>query len=660
MFASRILIAAAAAALVCVASASARADDLSPPPDSQASPAATPMNPIVVTATRIPEPAANIGTTVTVVDDAKIDDQKIDRVEDALREVPGVIVTATGSPGTNTDVSIRGATSAQTLVMVDGVEVNAGATGQFNFGNFPTQGVDRIEILRGAGGALYGSEAIGGVINVISDEGTGTPRATLTSLGGTRATSNQIATFSGSQGALGYAGSLSYFSTEGYHQFNDNSDAMAGNIRLDYHLGENTTMRGFARYIGSNVSLPTFSIFSGSMLNTTAHERGEFMLFKGEVEHKFSDRLVARASASFVRDDQRINSTPYAGNSSSEQDRVPDEIRGFNAEAVYTWAEGWRTLAGFDFKDRWARSNSISVFPPFGTFVSLFRSRRQEYAGYVEQEARLLDGHILATGGVRVDGNSVFGIEVSPAWSVAVPIEKLSTTLRGSYSEGFRAPSFNDLYFPGFGNPNLLPEISSEYDGGFTSRFGSYGSLTSTYFSRRVRDLIVAVPSPTSIFGSIAGNAGRVDVQGIEIVPMATPFAGFEVGGYVTILDETHANATGATARPLRVPKHSAAALVQYERRSLFSDRDRALVNVRYVFVGDRDDITVAATIRNHQAYNRVDAVASYSAGMRYRHMANEEVFARVINAIDRRYSEAFGFPAPSVTFSAGVKLDFD
>ncbi len=104
---------------------------------------------------------------------------------------------------------------------------------------------------------------------------------------------------------------------------------------------------------------------------------------------------------------------------------------------------------------------------------------------------------VAGTGGFRVDGNSQFGKEVSPSWSVAIPLEQYGVTLRGSYSEGFRAPSFNELYFPGFGNPNLSPEISTEYDGGITKTFGERVEITANYFSRRVHSLIVAVPCTT-------------------------------------------------------------------------------------------------------------------------------------------------------------------
>jgi len=616
------------------------------------------LKPVVVTATRIEEPLANVGTTVTVVEDSQIESQKIQSVETVLRQLPGVTVTQSGSPGSLTDVSIRGATPAQTLVLIDGVEVNTGGTGEFDFANLTTDNIDRIEVLRGAGGSLYGSQAIGGVVNVLTPEGEGPAKVSMLSEGGNRATQDQVLTVNGADGKLGYSGALSYFSTQGFRPVNDSSDNLSGSFRLDYHLDDDTVFRGFARYSAANVSLVNFSNSSG-VNDPTAHQRTEFMLFKGEVEHHFGERLLGRASAFFVRDDLRLNSTPFKGSTSTLVDHIPDEIRGGNLEAVYTWAEGFRTLAGFDFLDRWIRTDELDIFPPFAPSTTAFNARRQEYAGYLEQEGSFFNGHLLATGGFRVDGNSEFGKEVSPAWSVAIPIQRISTTLRGSYSEGFRAPSFDELFFPDFGNPKLAPEISSEYDGGFTTNFGEMASLTTTYFSRRVHDLIVSVPCPTCVFGSIAGNAGRVDTQGVEVVPSITPIRGLTFSGNVTILDETHVSSS-AIIRPLRVPKHSAAALLQYIRGDMFSPHDRFTASLAYMFVGDRDDITVESTIQNHSAYHRLDAVASYALGAPFRRIRDEEIFARVRNLTDRHYSEAFGFPAPQINFVAGIKLDLE
>ncbi len=314
---------------------------------------------------------------------------------------------------------------------------------------------------------------------------------------------------------------------------------------------------------------------------------------------------------------------------------------------------------GFDFKSRWLRSGDVSVdiVPP--PSISAFSATREEYAGYVEQEASALDGLILGTGGFRVDGNSQFGNEVSPSWSVAIPVKQIDTTFRGSYSEGFRAPSFDELYFPDFGNPNLQPEISSEYDGGFTTTLGEKFSFTGTYFSRRVHDLIVTVPvpvTPMNPFGSAAGNAGRVDVQGVELVPSVGPFYGFSLSGGFTALDETHVGIN----EPLRVPKHSAYGLAQYEHHALLLPDDKIVLSLAYTFVGDRDDITPEGTIANHVAFHRFDATATYDAHQPWRFVSNEEVFTRVSNIFDRNYSENFGFPAPPVNFVAGIKLSLN
>jgi vitamin B12 transporter len=616
---------------------------------------------IIVTATRMPQPIGEVGTTTSVVSDKQMQAQQLRQVPDALREVPGVHVTQSGSPGTVTDVTIRGSTAAQTLVMIDGVPLNDSATGSFDMSRLTTDDLDRIEVVRGAGGALYGSQAIGGVINLITQEGSGPPRFSLLSEGGNRATQNQALTLQGAEGKLAYSGALSYFSTTGFRPINDNSDNLAGAFRLDYHLDENTTVRGFARYIRANISLASFSVFSGIPLNPNAHQRNEFMLYKGEVDHKFGDHLLARLSAFYVRDELRLNTVPFAGNPSSETDHIPDETRGANLETVYTWTSAFRTLVGFDFVDRWTHSGSdiVTFLPrPVTQILTVFNARRQEYAGYVEQEARLLDGRVIATGGFRTDGNSEFGEEVSPAWSVAIPVNQYGITFRGNYAEGFRAPSFDELFFPGFGNPKLGPEISSEYDGGFTKDFGERASLTATYFSRRVHHLIVTVPAPGTIFGATAGNAGRADTQGVEIVPVLRPAPGLQLGGSVTILDQTHVSPT-PNQRPTQVPKYSATALMEYTHRDLFRPEDGLTTALAYTFVGDRDDITTTGTIANHDAYHRFDLAVSYSPGIAWRGIRGEQIIARVQNLLDRHYSEAFGFPAPPINFMAGVKIDF-
>jgi vitamin B12 transporter len=625
---------------------------------------------IVITPTRMAQPLGEIGTTTSVVTAHELQNQQITSVIDGLREVPGVQIVQSGSPGSVADIFIRGAAPDQNLILIDGVPVNDSATSQFDLSRITTGDLDRIEVVRGAGGALYGSQAIGGVVNIISQEGSGPPHFSLLSEGGNRATQNQFANFGGADGKLSYSGSFSYFSTTAYRTRNDNSDNLSGALRLDYHLDENTVLHGFARYIRANVSLPSFSISSGIPVNPNAHQRNEFMLYKGAVDHQFGEKLTARLSAFYVRDELRVNEVPFTDSPFSETDHIPDETRGGNLDGVYVWNRIFRSLIGFEFIDQWVHSQDyfVSYSPPKpignGNVGSLtvFNARRQEYAGYVEQEGRFFDGHLIATGGFRVDGYSDFGKEVSPAWSVAIPFNQYGVTLRGSYAEGFRAPTFNELFFPGFGNPNLAPEVSSEYDGGITKTFGEFASITTTYFSRRVHNEIVSVPcavNPVSCpFGSIAGNVGRIDTQGVEFAPEVHPMRGLSLSGSFTYIDQRHAPPLFSRT-PVRVPKYSAQTVTQYVHRDLFRNNDRTTASVVYTFVGDRDDITPEGSIANHAAYNRVDASLSYSPGFEWRLIRDEAFVARIQNVLDRHYSEAFGFPAPPVNFVAGVKLDF-
>jgi vitamin B12 transporter len=632
----------------------------------KASPAPSPSVPqtnlpdLSITATRISQPLSQLGMTVTVVDKQQIQDQKIQQTSDALREVPGVQVTQSGGPGTETDVTIRGSSSSQVLTLLDGVEVNTGGLGAFDFANLTTANASRIEVIRGAGGSLYGSSAIGGVINQISEEGTGAPKFSLLSDGGNWDTERQIATASGAIDRLGYSGSVSYYSTSGFQPVNSDNDNLSLTSRLDYHLTDDTVLRAFARYTFADVGLPESQNFlPGNPLDPTTHQRTEFMLYKGELDSHITDKLLVRMFGSYVRDEVRINMVPSPGLDSGESIDVPDEIWGYNAEAVYTWCRGFDTLAGFDFKYRWGRDGETSASGGFPAFTEVFSYNRKEYAGYVQQQGRFFDGHLLVTGGFRVDGNSQFGKEVSPAWSVALPFDKYGVTLRGSYAEGFQAPTFDDLYFPDFGNPNLKAMTSSEYDGGIEKRFGEFASITTTYFSRRIHNLI-ADESCSSFPGCVEPeNIGRADMQGVEVVPAVYPIKGLSLSGSFTALDSTHAPLV-AGLQPLRVPKHSATAVAQYKMGDLFNRGDLFIAAMSYQFVGDREDIQSQSPFgdENHGSYQLFNLTLSYKLGEgSVPYLNHEEAFVRIQNLFDRHYSQDFGFPAPPVNYEAGIKI---
>ena len=278
-------------------------------------------------------------------------------------------VTQSGSPGSVTDVSIRGATPSQTLVLVDGVEVNAGATGSFDFANLTTDNLDRVEVLRGAGGSLYGSQAIGGVVNVLSQEGEGAAdgEPAFRAAAIARPASKLEPSAAPREISVTRARCRT-FRLRDIARSTTTPTISSLNGRLDYHLGDDTVLRGFARYIASNVSLPNLNVASGS----TAAIRPRISATSSCCSRAKSSITsaktcwCARTRISCARICARPR-TPYPGFMGSEEDRIPDETRGGLIEAVFTWPwlEGFRTLAGFDFKDRWVRSDGIFTFANF-------------------------------------------------------------------------------------------------------------------------------------------------------------------------------------------------------------------------------------------------------------------------------------------------------
>ena len=201
----------------------------------------------VVTATRMEQPLDTVGTTVSVVGAPQIQEQQIHASGDVLRQVPGVEINQSGSAGTETDVSIRGSTSAETLILMDGVDVNTGSTGGFDMADVTSDNLDRIEVLRGAGGALYGSSAIGGVVNLITQRGQRPAQANYDGEGGNRATQRQEVVFDGAYGRLAYSCSLSYYSTTAFRPATRASMISRASCAVDDHLTPDTKFTGFAR-----------------------------------------------------------------------------------------------------------------------------------------------------------------------------------------------------------------------------------------------------------------------------------------------------------------------------------------------------------------------------------------------------------------------------
>ncbi len=645
------------------APAAGAAEDDGSVPDTAESGSDEPLATIVVTATRTATRLDETTTAVTVIDRAEIEQRHAENVVELLRDVPGVDVVQNGSRGTNTELFLRGADADQTLILIDGVEVNSVTLGSFDFSSLTTDNVERIEVLRGGGGTMYGSQAIGGVINIITRAGSGAPHGSVLGEGGNGSTGHGAVSSAGQVGRLRYSVAGAYLDTQGFHAHNDDYRNGTASLRLDYDVTEHATARLFFRYTNADVGLINSNNFLTAP-DPNARQSDELYLIKGEWEQELIPDLELRVAGSFAHADEHFDDPPDTAETSDTRSTITSGIATGEIQLNQYWKQLAITTAGIEIEERLANIHSLTVDPAF-TFNDHFDESRRNVAGYFQEQLRLLDGALLGVGGVRVDGNQEFGTEVSPSGSVsyALPISSLQLALpiselrlKGGYAEGFRAPTFNELFFPNFGNPDLDAETSREYNVGLVGTTWQRRAMTElALFDRVTHNLIEGQPQPDGSFE--AENVGTVHVRGVEITPRVLVWRDPDV-----TFAASYARLFRVDTPPLlRRPKHRGAVTVNIAGRDLLRPRTRYDVNVNLNVVGDRQDVNPAAgfAFDENPAYTKVDLAVSYTFEDVLPRDGALTLFAKIENLLDARYDEALGFRAPPTNFLAGVRAGF-
>jgi vitamin B12 transporter len=630
------------------------------------------LDPVVVTATRTQTPLSEVPQTVTVITREDIEESKVETVGDLLRAVAGVEVLQSGGRGTTTSVFIRGSEADEVLVLIDGVQVNSVTLGAFDFANLTPEGFDRVEVLRGGGGSLYGSEAVGGVINLITRRGETPPSGAISVAGGNGSTDRETGVFSAASDLFRIAGSATHIYTGGFGpdvvvdeagttaDNNDDYEATTFSLRGDWTPTETGALYAILHYVGSDVGLQNASNFLG-VLDPNARLRDDFYFAKVGWEDAPLPGLSYRLSGAYVRDDQRFDDPPDLGNSAETRSTIPSEIVQGDAQANYVWQWSLSTI-GFQYTRKSADVSTFSSFsdPP----DSSFDVAREDYGVYGQEQVRLFDDRLILLGSVRYDHDQQFGDVVSPTAAIAMrlPFEPwpgvlTGVRLRATYAEGFRAPTFNELFFPGFGNPDLDPERSSEWNTGLDLEWLEGRVVVSgTYFDRRVTDDIVTVLVDPETFEFAPVNLGRVDAQGVEAVVQIDLGAGFGFGGSYTYVGLTSAG--GADSVPRR-PYNQMSSFVRYETPRVFASDDAFQARVDVFYVGDRPDFDpVSGDVVTNPAYTRVDLATAYVLPWRLGEVTFS-LFGQVSNLLDRSYQEVLGFPALPINALAGIRGAF-
>jgi len=607
---------------------------------------ATDVGEVVVTATRLPTEKLKVADSITVITAKDIALKQEQTLPDVLKDAPGLNVVQTGGPGGQTSVFMRGTDSNHVKVLVDGIDVSdpSSPNAAFDFGQFLTPDIDRVEILRGPQSGLYGSDAIGGVINVITKSGNGPPQVTAGLEGGSFGTFNQNAGVTGSTGPFHYAANIEHVDVgatpvtpldllaPGEKRIDDSYDNLTASTKLGYDVTDNFDLGLVARYTDTKLrftgenyaSAPPFIDYPDASQSDTDtlqyYTRGtaHLVLFGGRFEQTLGVAYSSITTTDFSPDD---GASYYSG------DRVKADWQG-DIKIV----PGETLVLG-------AEDQQDEIRLPISASTSIA-------SGYAELESNLFQD-FNDTVSVRYDANNRFGdattYRVAPTYFIA----STGTKLEASVGTGFKAPTLSQMFesFPSFGffgNPNLRPETSTGYDAGFEQyllanrlRFGA------TYFYNSIRNLI----DDNATFTSYA-NVGRAHTDGVEA------FASYRPIDPVTLrVDYTYTEADDDILHQelLLRPRNK----WNFDGRWQATDKlslDADVVSVSTYIDGNRD---FSIGYLKQPGYTTLDVAANYDLNK------SLTIYGRVTNLFDARYEDPDGFLRPGRGFFVGIKGRF-
>ena len=599
---------------------------------------------IVVTATRIPTPELEIASSISVVTADEIADRHLQTMPDLLKEVPGLNVVQTGGPGGQTSVFMRGTNSNHTKVLVDGIDVSdpSSPAGTFDLGPFLLQDVQKVEILRGPQSGLYGSDAIGGVINIITKSGSGPAQFTARAEAGSFDTFNQSGSVSGSLDRFHYAATAEHLHSgatpvtpldllaPGERRIDDYDDNLTGSTKLGFDVTDQFDLGLVARYTDSHLRLTGENEFNfpADFPDSAQSTNDTRQYYTRGTAHLTSFGGALEQTLGFA----------YSNVKSFETGPDNPESDFFGERVKIDW-QGNIRLAADEKLVLGAEHQRDEMTVPISASTTID-------AGYAELQSSFGDS-LYDTVSVRYDDNDRFGGKVTYRVAPAYLINDTGTKIKASVGTGFKSPTLSQMFqnFPDFnffGNPNLKPESSLGYDLGFEQGLsGDIVRFGATYFRNNIKNLIADNTDFTSLT-----NVGRAVTDGVE------SFLSYQASKNLDVrLDYTYTQATDQIAHQelLRRPKHKVGLDTAWHATRRLSI-DAILVSVSSWIDGNRDFSIPRLTA---PGYTTVDVAASFDL------TGSLSVYGRANNLFDRHYEDPVGFLQPALGVFAGIKARF-
>ena len=607
--------------------------------------------PVIVSATRTDIPLDQSPASVSVITSEEIDAKQIERVSDALREVPGLSVVQTGTPGQLTSVFARGLNSAHTQVLLDGIPINQGLAGQFDFANLTTDDIARIEVVRGPQSTIYGPRAMAGVIQLFTKRGEGTPGLTISAEGGSYGTFRESLQSSGSATVrtgvgdetqkFDYSIGVSRLDTDNARPNNQYRNT-AGIADIGYWPVERLRIGALFIYSNSDTGNPN-TIFNPRPVDNFLTEKWliapHIDLRIGDWwEHKFIFSYDHERQLNDPNQDGFTPGTIFVGPTRALFERTTIDYQNDLRPT------SWLTLTSGFFYSRvnagQERPFILQIFGPQPTFVS---DHTQETAGFLQATLTPITNLIFVAGG-RFDHFNQFGDIWTYRFAGSYKIDKTNTTLHSSVATGFSPPSSQDKIFGN--NFGLEPEKDFGWDAGVEQRFWENKvTIGATYFHNDLSNLI----GFNGLFDTL--NLGSARTQGIETELRATPIVDLTVTATYTYLDAEKTSSADINqpvgARLPRRPRNEVYVSASY----LWWKKLRTTLSAKWV--NAREELNFGGPNFDIEDYNFVNFAAEYEIN------PHVSIFGRIDNLTDEHYAEVFGFPALGRAAYGGVKIRF-
>lgn len=607
------------------------------------------LDKIVVTASRTEESIKGTTSAITVFSRQDIEASNQDNIKDFIRDTLGLDIVQTGSFGGPVSVFLRGTNSNHTQIMIDNVRVYdpISTNAAFDLAHLTLDNIERIEIVRGPQSVLYGSDAVGGAINIITKKGQGKPSFGILAEVGSFDTYKESFTSGGKIKDLSYSFAVSDLDSRGISKFKGTTEKDPYNntsvsLRLDYDIGQNNTVGFSSRFTDARYE---YDNSVGLKDDPDLLGKEQQLLFSNYIENRFSEKWQQKIQFSFMRN--------YRQDANDKDPRYPDDylrdwylgenqqldwqqtIKFSHFDTVVCGFNWQREKGNYYYYTEYLGGSSETHFPKV-------LSRTRGY--YLENLLNLGDIFHLNTG-IRIDDHSYAGTKQTYKIDASY-LFKSVTKIKGNWGTAFKAPTLYQLHalpdpwFDG-GNPNLQSETSQSYEVGFEQvAFQDKLQFGLVYFHTQLKNLINAKYNPVTWYTNQYSNIAKARIYGYESSIIFSPLKEVKVDlGYTWQDTEDKTNGDELLKRPKN----------KYFTNIKFLPSDKFDFGLKLLYVGRRSD----TGNRLLKAYTKLDAYADFKLN------SNFQIFGRIDNITDEIYEEVKNYAEPGRSFFAGLKLSF-